>query len=42
LFQSTLEKIDFNSFIFCQLALEDHMLNGRASPSLPIFLACML
>jgi hypothetical protein len=42
LFQSTLEKTDFNSFIFCQPALEDHMLDGRASPSSPAFLACML
>jgi hypothetical protein len=42
LFQSTLEKTDFNSFIFCQFALEDHMLDGRASSSSSAFLACML
>jgi hypothetical protein len=42
LFQSTLKKTNFNSFIFCQLALEDHMLDGRASSSSPAFLACML
>jgi hypothetical protein len=42
LFQSTLEKTNFNSFIFCQLALENHMLDGRASSSSFVFLACML
>jgi hypothetical protein len=42
LFQSTLEKTNFNSFIFCQLALKDHMLDDRASSSSPAFLACML
>jgi hypothetical protein len=42
LFQFTLKKTDFNSFIFCQFALKNHMLDGCASPSLPAFLACML
>jgi hypothetical protein len=42
LFQFTLEKTNFNLFIFRQFVLENYMLDGRASPSLPAFLACML
>jgi hypothetical protein len=42
LFQFILEKTNFNSFIFCQFALKDHMLDGRASSNSPAFLACML